>query len=222
MKKWMKILLVLFTFITISIVLYFILKSFGITNIKTIKNLVTKSGKYGYIVYTTILTILLIALCFVPLLNTTMAILGTALFGARIAFITNVIAVFISSSVLFFIGDKLGEGFAKKLIGEKSLNEVQNKIDHKSKFWLPILFITPGIPDEGICLVAGMTKIKYWYLVLVSVIYHAAEIGLFCFLGGGRISWSSLTILDWIILSNVILVDIYLLFKLEKFLYNKK
>ena len=218
----MKILLVLFTFITISIVLYFILKSFGITNIKTIKNLVTKSGKYGYIVYTTILTILLIALCFVPLLNTTMAILGTALFGARIAFITNVIAVFISSSVLFFIGDKLGEGFAKKLIGEKSLNEVQNKIDHKSKFWLPILFITPGIPDEGICLVAGMTKIKYWYLVLVSVIYHAAEIGLFCFLGGGRISWSSLTILDWIILSNVILVDIYLLFKLEKFLYNKK
>ena len=46
---------------------------------------------------------------------------------------------------------------------------------------LPILFIIPAIPDEAICLVSGMTKIKYWYLTLVSIIYHSIEIGLFLY-----------------------------------------
>ena len=132
------------------------------------------------------------------------------------------IAVAISTSILFIIGDKCGEHFASKLVGKKSLEDAQNAIDHKSKFWLPILFIAPGIPDEAICLVAGMTKIKYWYLLTVSLLYHAIEIGIFCFLGGDFINWSALSLLDWIIVANMILIDIYLLIHFEKYLSNKR
>lgn len=221
MKKWLKILVVILSFAVISAILFLILKACNIANINTIKSLIAKSGKYGYIIYTLLLVLVLVVFCFVPLLNTTMAILGIALFGSKIAFITNIIAVFISTTTLFFIGDIFGEKFATRLIGKKSLEETQAAIDHKSKFWLPILFITPGIPDEAICLVAGMTKIKYWYIILISMIYHTIEIGIFCFFGSSVISWSTLTILDWIVLINVILIDLYFLFKIEKFLENK-
>ena len=154
------------------------------------------------------------------MLNVAITVLGIALFGGKIAFITNIIAVFFSTTILFFIGDKLGEKFAVKLIGKKSLDEAQNKIHNKSKFWLPVFFIAPGIPDEAICLVAGMTKIKYWYLLIVSISYHMFEIGLLCFVGSGLINWSALTLIEWIILINVVLIDLYLLCKFEKYLDN--
>lgn len=221
MKRLLKIFFVILTFATISAVLFLLLKAFNIADIQTLRNFISKSGNYAPIVYTIILALVLIIFCFVPLLNTTLAVLGVALFGAKIAFITNIIAVFISTSTLFLIGDKLGEKFASRLIGKQSLEETQNIIDHKSKFWLPILFITPAIPDEAICLVAGMTKMKYLYLLVVSLLYHSVEIGLFCFFGGGFINWSALTLLDWIITANLLIVDIFLLIKFEKFLENK-
>ncbi|MBO5954715.1 MAG: TVP38/TMEM64 family protein [Clostridia bacterium] len=216
MKKWLKIFLVIFCFAAVSVIIYLILKAFNLTSVEAIRTLVSQSGKYGILVYTLITTLMLVFLCFVPLLNTSLAILGIAIVGSKIAFIANMIAVFFSTSILFFIGDKLGEKFAAKLIGKKALEETQDLIHHKSKFWLPVLFITPAIPDEAICLVAGMTKIRYWYLTLVSVIYHAIEIGLFCFLGSGIINWSALSIVDWFVIINLIIIDLHFLFKPEK------
>ena len=222
MNKWLKIFLVIFTFALISIVLYLILKACNITSIGNLKSFINKSGKYAILIYTLILAISLITFCFIPLLNAAMTILGIVLFGSKIAFISNLLAVTISTTILFIIGDKLGEKFIKKLIGEKSLNEVQNLIDHKSKFWLPFLFVTPGIPDEAICLVAGMTKMKYWYLLLVSLLYHSVEIGICCFIGSGIINWSTLSVFDWILFINLILIDIFLLIKFEKYLEKRK
>ena len=222
MNKWLKIFLVIFTFALISIVLYLILKACNITSIGNLKSFINKSGKYAILIYTLILAISLITFCFIPLLNAAMTILGIVLFGSKIAFISNLLAVTISTTILFIIGDKLGEKFIKKLIGEKSLNEVQNLIDHKSKFWLPFLFIMPGIPDEAICLVAGMTKMKYWYLLLVSLLYHSVEIGICCFIGSGIINWSTLSVFDWILFINLILIDIFLLIKFEKYLEKRK
>lgn len=222
MNKWIKLLIVVLTFAICSTCIYLILKAFNLTDISIIKELINSSGQFSYIVYTIVLIIVLVVLCFIPLLNTALVIIGIALFGPKIAFISNMISIFFSTSILFFIGDVLGEKFARKLIGKKTLEETQNSIDLRSKFWLPILFITPGIPDEAICLVAGMTKMKYWYLLLVSLIYHSLEIGLFCFFGSSLIDWSSLKLIDWIIVSNLIIVDIYLLTRLEKYFENLK
>lgn len=221
MNKWVKILLVILIFAAISALLFIVCKAFNITDIGVLKSFIEKGGKYGYLIYTCILVVVLVCFCFVPFINSAVALLGVVLFGSKIAFITNMIAVFISTSILFFIGDKFGEKFAKKLVGEKSLNEAQNLVDHKSKFWIPIFFLTPGIPDEAICLVAGMTKIKYWYIVLVSLLYHSLEVGLCCFIGSDLIVWSALSVLDWIVLINIVIIDIYLLIRLEKYLEKK-
>ncbi|MBR4999290.1 MAG: VTT domain-containing protein, partial [Clostridia bacterium] len=187
----------------------------------TLRNIIIKSGNFSIIVYVIIMIVILTCFCFVPYLNVTLTVLGIVLFGAKLAFIANIIAVFFSTTILFFIGDKLGEKFARKLVGEKSFNEAQNLIDRKSKLWLPILFVLPCIPDEAICLVAGMTKIKYWYLLLVSLLYHTVEIGVCCFIGSGLIPWSSLTLFDWIVFINLVLIDIYLLLKFEKYLEKR-
>ena len=216
MNKWIKILLVILGFALVSVFIFLILKSLGITDMNTIKQIILKSKQYSLIVYTLISALLLTTLCFVPLLNSALIVLGIVLFGPLPTFITCLIANFISGTALFFIGDKFGERVATKLITKEELEHAQDLIDKKSKFLLPILFLIPAIPDEALCLVAGMTKMKYWYLIIVNLIYHALEIGMFCFFGSDLINWSSLTFLDWFLFVNIIIVDVYILCSLEK------
>lgn len=216
MNKWTKILLVILGFALVSVLIFLILKSLGIANINIIKEILLKSKQYSLIVYTLLSALLLTTLCFVPLLNSALIVLGIVLFGPVYTFISCLIANFISGTALFFIGDKFGERIATKLITKEELEDAQDLIDRKSKLLLPILFLIPAIPDEALCLVAGMTKMKYWYLIIVNLIYHTIEIGVFCFFGSDLINWSSLSFLDWFLFVNIIIVDIYILCSLEK------
>lgn len=216
MNKWIKLLLVILGFAVASIAIYFILKAFGITNINKLKEVILDSKQFGVIVYFLILVTLLTLLCFVPLLNTALVIMGIVIFGPLTTFIVCLLSNLCSGTILFFIGDKFGEKIATKFVTKEELEQAQDLIDTKSKILLPIFFILPGLPDEALCLVAGMTKMKYWYLITISLLYHALEIGLFCFFGSGLINWGSLSIIDWIVFINCLIIDLYFLFKLEK------
>ena len=218
MKKWLKICLIIILFAIISISIYFTLAAFDLTNISKIKTIIKSAGVFAVVLYILISSLLMTALCFIPLLNESLIALGLVLFSPITAFAACLISIVISNSLLFFIGDKFGEKLAIKLIGKEEFEKTQNLVDKKSKLLLPVLFLLPGIPDEALCLVSGITKIKYPYLLLVSLLFHIAEIGIICFLGSGAINWSALTILDWGVIINLIVVDIYFLFKLEKFI----
>lgn len=221
MAKWIKIVLVIMIFALISVALFFIFKALNLTDLNKIKEIILNSQKWAIVTYILITVLILSFLCFVPLINTALVVLGIVIFGAKITFISCVVSNAISSSLLFFVGDKFGEKLATKLVGKEDLEKAQNLIDTKSKILLPILFTIPGIPDEALCLVAGMTKMKYWYLLLISTIFHSIELAIICFLGSGIINWSAITITDWIIIFNIIIIDIYLISKLEKYLENK-
>lgn len=222
MKKWLKICAVIFLFAVISLCVFLILKGLGITNFENLKSVIIRTKQWGLITYLLIQIICLVLLCFVPLLNTSLIILGISIFGSIWTFIISMLAIIISSTILFFIGDKFGEKLAKKLVGKKDFELAQIAVDTKSKILLPFFYILPGFPDEALCLVAGMTKMKYWYLMLVTIVYHIVEIGMFCFLGSELVDWSALSAIDWIILANVVILDLIFLFKLEKKLTKKQ
>jgi len=221
MNKWLKLILIFLLFASISIAIFVILKIFNITDINTLKTIIQNSGNFAVLVFILIQVFMLVVFCFIPILNATLVVLGIILFGPITAFISCLIAVVFSSSTLFFLGDKFGEKLACKLIGKEDLNKIQDLIDIKSKILLPLSFIIPGFPDEAFCIVAGMTKMKYLYFIAVNIFCHMIEIGLICFLGSSLINWAALTLIDWIMIVNLIIVDIYLLFKLEKYITEK-
>ena len=222
MKKWIKLLLVILVFATISFAIFFILKANNLTNIKKIQSFLEKHQKFSLLIYFSISLLLNTVLCFVPVMGTALVSLGCVLFGPITGFFTSLFACYISSTILFFLGDKLGEKFAAKLIGKKELENTQDMLDSKSKLLLPILLAIPSMPDDAVCLVAGITKMKYRYFAIVCLIFEAIDIGIVCFLSSGLIDWSSLRVVDWAIIINLVIIDIYLLVKLEKHLKNKK
>ncbi len=216
MKKWLKILSVIGIFAIMSVGIYLLLNSFGLANIHTIKLLIKQSKGCGLLIFFLVATLSPILLCFVPLLGSGLSILGINLFGIIPTFFLMIASNILSTIILFLIGDKLGEGLAKKLVGQKAFEQAQNPINHKSKVLLPLLFMIPIFPHEALTIVAGMTKLKYWYIALVNFLHVLVETSIVCFIGSGIISWASLSTFDWIILINVLIIDISYLFKLEK------
>ncbi len=219
MKSWLKLLLVVIFFACISIVAFLILRAFGLTKIDTIREIITKSKSWAMPVFVLLQIILFVFFCFVPVIETGLISLGIVLFGAWNSFFLSSISCVVSSCILFIVGDKFGEGLAVKLIGKSELERAQDLVTHKSKFILPIFFFIPGFPDDAICLVAGMTKMKFSYFFIVTFICHILDVALVCFLGN-FINWSTLTPVDWVLLVNVLLIDLNLFYKLQKHLEN--
>lgn len=185
MKKWLKLLLVVAFFAMISVVAYFIMRSYGITNVDTLQTYIKQAGKYAIFTFLGLEIIFFIFLAFVPVLDSALIVLGVVLFGGLKGFIISLIANIVSSSILFFLGDKFGEKLAIKLIGKDELDRTQNYIDKKSKIFLPILFLLPFIPDEALCLIAGMTKMRYLYFIINLITCRAIYLSILCLISSG-------------------------------------
>ena len=127
---------------------------------------------------------------------------------------------------MFLVGNTLGEKAAVKLVGKESLEKAQNLLDVKSKMLLPLMFLFPIFPDDALCLVAGMTKMRYWYFAVVVAVFRTIGIGSICFLGSGVIDWSVLSLVDWFVLGSVCVFWLILIFKyqhkIEQFITRKK
>lgn len=226
MKKWIKFGLILLLLAAASVGIYLILRSCGITDVNQLRDLIASCGAWGWIVFIALFTLSTTLLCFVPGISMTFITVSIILFGAMKGFLISSIAIFIASTIMFWIGNTVGERAAVKLVGKDSLEKAQNLIDVKSKLLLPLMLLFPVFPDDALCMVAGMTKMKYWYFAIIALICRTVGIATICFLGSGFIDWAALSLVDWFVLINVVVFDIVLIFKyqnkIEKFILRRK
>lgn len=226
MKKWIKISLLLLAVAAVSVGLFFILRACGVTNIDKLREIIASCGAWGWIAFIALFTTCSTLLCFVPGSSATFIGVSIIMFGAWKGFAISTISVFLSSSLMFFIGHHFGEKAAIKLVGKESLEKAQNLIDVKSKMLLPLMFLFPIFPDDALCMVAGMTKMRYWYFAAVVAIFRTIGIASICFLGSGLINWAELSLVDWFVVITCCLVWIFAIFKyqhkIEKFITRKK
>ena len=226
MKKWIKVGLLLLAAVAVSVGIYFILRACGVTNIDKLREIIARCGAWGWIAFIALFTTCSTLLCFMPGTSATFIGVSIVMFGAWKGFAVSTISVFLASSLMFFIGNHFGEKTAIKLVGKESLEKAQNLIDVKSKMLLPLMFLFPVFPDDALCMVAGMTKMRFWYFAVVVAIFRTIGIASICFLGSGLINWAELSLVDWFMLITCCLVWIFAIFKyqhkIEKFITRKK
>ena len=210
MKRWIKILLTVVLFIALTVVLYFV----GFKG-DWIKPIVESTGFFGYIIYIIIQVVITTLMTFVPATTFTFTLLATGLFGPVIGFIVSAIGCFLSSMLMFFIGDKLGEPFVDWLIGKDIRIKTQERVSGRATVLVPFMLACPFFPDDAICMVSGLTKMKYWYFAICALLCRTIGVGVTAFLGGDILNYSSFSILDWFLFINIIIIDIVLIWKLS-------
>jgi uncharacterized membrane protein YdjX (TVP38/TMEM64 family) len=221
MKRWIKITLTVVLFIAMTVALYLI----GFKG-EWIKPIVEKAGVFGYIIYILIQIVITTLMTFVPATTFTFTLIAAGLFGPVTGFIISAIACFLSSMLMFFIGDKLGEPFVDWLIGKESRIKAQDLVSARATVLVPVMLACPFFPDDAICMVAGMTKMKYWYFAIVAATCRTIGVGVTTFLGGDVLNYAAFSLLDWFLFINILIIDALLVWKLstkvEQWINKKK
>ncbi len=215
LKNWVRWLILFLVIVAITVGIWLTLNSFGITSVEGLRSLITKSGAWSWLVFLLLQIVVTTLLCFVPASSMTFIIVSVILFSAWKGFLISLTGVIISSMAMFLIGRFGGEKVAIKLVGKESLRKAQNLLAIKSKIYLPMMFIFPMFPDDALCMVAGMTKMRWWEFLLIVIFCRSIGVATACFLGSDFINWKALSVIDWFTFISVCLIDIYLIFKIS-------
>lgn len=162
-----KITITLLILIGISIGIYFIFKSLGITDIDNLHELISSTGAWGIVVFVSLQVVTTILLCFIPGTSMTFITLGVILYGANYkTFLICFSGVAISSVLMDLIGRFGGVKAIKWLVGEKTYDQAKDLLREKGMVYVPFMYLLPLFPDDAICMVCGATRIKFWLHII--------------------------------------------------------
>lgn len=185
-KIFFKILLVA-ALIGALIGIYFIFKSFGLTDVtkEDVQTYVQKTGVWAPIVF---IVISFLQVTFVPIPGAITILAGNYLFGAWKSFFLSYIGMMLGALFAFF----LGRVFGKKLVyflagGEDKVETWLKRLKGKQNVVLFFMFLLPFFPDDLLCLVAGLLPLSFFGFFMMQVITRATSIAGTLFFMSGEI-----------------------------------
>lgn len=88
-------------------------------------------------------------------------VVSTLAYGPWWGSLISYVAVFIASSVAYFIGSHASTAFLDKVIGEKSKNKVEHYIQEYGAWAIVIFRVSPFLSNDAISFVAGLGQMRY-------------------------------------------------------------
>ena len=169
MKKILKGL----TFIAILVgIVLFIVYGIGIDTITDQEALSEYIKQYGIYAPLVFFIIQFLQVVFAPIPGNITGLAGGAVFGLWLGFFLNAAAVVLGSLLMFYLGRRYGEKIIHRFVEKETFDKYQEKISGKAgKGVLFSLFLVPFTPDDILCLIAGVSKMRYktfWIILLAG------------------------------------------------------
>lgn len=218
MPKGLKWTLTVIIFVGLTLALYFI----GFKG-EWIQPLVQSTGWFGFILYILIQVIITTLCCFVPATTFTFTLMSVQIFksyGLWVPILISVLGCWISSIVMFLVGRYGGTKLVDWLVGKEDRIKAQNLISDRATVLVPVMLACPFFPDDALCMVSGMTKMNFWYFIVMSLITRSIGVVSTGLLGNDATvnyikSALGNNIVLWVMLINLILFDVYVVWKVS-------
>ena len=91
----------------------------------------------------------------------------------------------IGGFIVFWLSRKFGRPLVEKIVKKDSLDKFDFIFSNNTSFILFVIFLIPGLPDDIICYLAGLTNISLKKLVTLFVIGRLPAIIIINYLGSG-------------------------------------
>ena len=161
----------------ISVGFYFIFDAFGLMNKKTAADAFADKGIWIYIIFLCLFVLSSVCLCMVPGSTTVFIYAAIAIFPSFwIAILVCIIGVWLSGITLFFIGRYAGRPVIYWMFGKEKVNKGLEWITRKGAPVLPVFFLIPFMPNDMICAVCGMSRLKLWQFLMVIIPFRIIEV----------------------------------------------
>lgn len=182
-----------------------------ITSFDDLRQLILGFGGWGIITY---IVINLLQCLVIPVPTTLTVLVGTAIYGPFVAFLYAAIGVIIGSSIAFVIGRYCSRPVINWIFGKNKVEKYQNLLNERAELILFLTLTLPLFPDDLICMMAGISNIKYYKFLLISIIARGVGLASISFLGSGRIiPFKGWGIAVWILLACAIAMIAIVAFK---------
>ena len=154
------------------------------SSIASFKQFILSTGQKGMFIY---VLVQIIQVLFVPIPAMIITLTGVAIYGPFLGATLCSLGVLIGSYGSFLIGRVFGSKLVIWIAGEQNAKKYADLINNRGKFFLIIAFLLPLFPDDILCLIAGITNMKFNHFFWIALITR--PIGVFCmgFFGGGYI-----------------------------------
>ncbi len=154
------------------------------SSIATFKQFILSTGEKGMIIY---VLIQIIQVLFVPIPAMIITLTGVAIYGPLLGSLLCTLGVLIGSYGSFLIGRIFGAKLVTWVVGKENATKYANLINQRGKFFLIIAFLLPLFPDDILCLIAGITSMKFKHFFWIALITR--PIGVICmsYFGGGYV-----------------------------------
>ena len=129
----------------------------------------------GYGVWAPLVLVVLQALQVVlaPIPGQVLAVVAGYLFGAWWGTLYNMIGVTIGSTIAFWLSRRFGRSYVERIVHEDALATFDGISDDSVRLGLFVFFLLPGLPDDVLCFVGGLTRLPLWQLVGIAIVGRA-------------------------------------------------
>ncbi|MBI2609582.1 TVP38/TMEM64 family protein [Candidatus Giovannonibacteria bacterium] len=110
---------------------------------------------------------------------------GGYLFGAFWGTVYGIIGAAFGFFLIFIAAKKFGRPLVERFVSKKILNKFDYLISENGTFVLFLIFLLPAFPDDAICYIAGLTKIKIRTLMSISIIGRLPGYAVLSVVGSG-------------------------------------
>lgn len=105
-----------------------------------------------------------------PIPGQVTGLVGGYLFGTFFGTLYTVIGATIGFTLIFLLARRLGRPFVERFVDKKHLEKFDYLAETRGTLVLFAIFLLPALPDDIICFIAGLTKIRIPVLILISVL----------------------------------------------------
>ena len=173
------------------------------TDSDLIKEEIESYGNLGQIIY---VFLNFLQTTIIPITNIPTIFAGTFIFGPLEAANLAIIGVLIGSVVSFFIGRFFGTKLLNWILGEKELNKYLEMMKGRENVVFFLTMLLPGFPDDIICMIAGITPMRFRFFSITLLITRTIPIYLTAY-GASVIPLDS--VWGWVIWISIYVVIFY-------------
>lgn len=108
-----------------------------------------------------------------PVPGQVLAVVAGYLYGAWWGTLFNMLGIAIGSTVAFSLSRRYGRPYVEGIVHEDLLARFDAVDDTHARLVLFLVFLIPGLPDDLLCFVGGLTRIPLWQLVAIAIVGRA-------------------------------------------------
>ena len=120
---------------------------------------------------------------FAPIPGQILALAGGYVFGPVLGVAYSLLGATIGSAIAFGLSRRFGRPAVERLIHPQTLDTIDEFLDEHGRVAVFLVFLFPGLPDDALCFVGGLTSIPLRTLIVLSFFGRIPGYALLAFAG---------------------------------------